>query len=234
MRVNVRKFCQGYVDSLISRTKGNLIFIAGPSGVGKSTLLKKSGILEGDSEFVEIDRYLVRPQRDIYDNGHFVNDSTFDELVHSNQMLTFVDNKILKEGISFSEYNELIKGKNVVVTSGLLFENLPLKFKESKNVKSVVVLPQETNVIIERLKKRNTEPIEKIMERVELGKRYIDISGIFDYRVINDNLDKAFWDFNKAMKMSRRNRLHFLYTIKRILKKNTLESNYIRRIVNEN
>lgn len=205
------------IDSKIMKTKGNLIFIAGPSGVGKTTLIDNTPRISNNGEFVEIFKHRTRKKRNPSDNGYFVSEKEFQELIDSNKMFAFVKTKMCHEGFTTAEYLDKTRGKNAIVTSGLLFESLPAKIR--KNVKSIVILPKDTATIIERLKKRNTETPEEMSTRIEVGLRYDKIAKIFDYRVLNDDLAQALADFSEALTKAGSKKLRFLNFIKNLLNK---------------
>ena len=56
---------------------------------------------------------------------------------------------------------------------------------------TIFVLPPSEEELEKRLRGRGTESDEQIAARLALAKSELAISGEFDHRIINDDLDKA-------------------------------------------
>jgi guanylate kinase len=68
---------------------------------------------------------------------------------------------------------------------------LNLKEMYGSNVLSIFVMPPSIEELESRLKKRKTESIEKINQRLSKAKKEIRFSSKFDYVVINDDIKAA-------------------------------------------
>lgn len=181
--------------------RGKIVVIVAPSGTGKSTLIEK---LQKEYPSLEWSvSYTTRPRRQGEINGRdyfFITEKEFvtrkdnDEFVewakvHSNYYGTL--KSFIDEGLDL--------GKN------LLFD-LDVQgcdsFKEvyGKEANVIFITPPNIEALEERLNKRGTDRAEVIAERLNNAKKELKRSDDFDYKVLNDDFDKAYGHLSAVVK----------------------------------
>ena len=56
---------------------------------------------------------------------------------------------------------------------------------------SIFIMPPSIEILEERLRGRHTEDEETIKKRLSEAQREIQAGELFDYKIVNDNLDEA-------------------------------------------
>ena len=172
---------------------GRLIIVSGPSGVGKTTLLKR--LLEEYKEKIEFSvSYTSRKPR-INEKGgidyFFVSKEDFELDIKENMFLEYAvvhgnyygTSKRYIEGI-------LRKGKSCLLDIDVQGALTLMK----KNIEAVYVFiaPPSVDVLKERLLTRSTDPIEEIEKRIKNAEKELAEKDKYDYIVINDELEMAY------------------------------------------
>lgn len=184
----------------------NKIFvISGPSGVGKKTILdhfindKNLNLSYSISMTTRQIRKGEIQNKDYY----FVSEFEFENAIKNDEMLEWAEFCKNKYGTRKSEiYRIISENKNPVLeieTKGAfqVFNNL----KKEEYI-SIFILPPSIDELLKRLNSRGTETQECINKRIEEAKKEISYSSMYDYVVINDNLNDA---INKIIEIIRAN-----------------------------
>ena len=175
-----------------------LIVLSGPSGVGKGTIAKK--LVERNDNISLSISCTTRAPRDGETDGKeyfFIDKETFKR-------------KIADDGfLEYSEHFENFYGtpKDFVIKSleksDVLLEidvNGGLKVKQSfPSAVLIMLTPPSVEEVKNRLIKRHTESIEKIELRMQRIGYELDKVSLYDYSVINDDLDEAISDVEKII-----------------------------------
>jgi len=170
-----------------------LLVIAAPSGAGKTTIVQSL-----IKEFPRL-RFSVsattRPPRKNEKNGtdyFFLEKKDFQKKIELNHFLEWEEvydgtfYGTLKSNITAIWENNHVPIFDIDVKGGL-----NLKEMYGSNVLSIFVMPPSIEELESRLKKRKTENIEKINQRLSKAKKEIRFSSKFDYVVINDDINAA-------------------------------------------
>lgn len=173
--------------------KGRLIVITGPSGVGKTTLIKKLLNEYKDKVYFSVS-FTSRLPRDSEIDGvdyYFISKEEFKKRVKRNKFLEYAlvhDNyygtdKKLVEDTVFSGKDCLL---DIDVQGGL---NLM-----SKNIKAIYIFIAPPSIITlkKRLLKRYTDTYDVIEKRVINAEKEIKEKDNYQYIITNDNFNKAY------------------------------------------
>ena len=173
--------------------KGLLIVYSGPSGVGKSTILKDllACKMLKLSFSVSMTTRKPRPNEKDGKDYFFVSKKRFNEAIKNDELIEYakyVDNyygtlKSYVEGKRAKGYNIILD----IETKGA--KQIAKKFKD--DVVSIYVIPPSIKELRRRLYERGTESKAVIDKRIEKTRRQLKDISIFDYVVVNDDLKKT-------------------------------------------
>lgn len=167
-----------------------LIVLSGPSGVGKGTIANLL-VERNDNISLSISCTTRAPRAGEVDGREYF-------FIKKEEFLDKIQNKGF---IEYSEHFENYYGtpKDFVIeklkNNDVLLEidvNGGLKVKENyPDAVLIMVTPPSIEELRNRLVKRNTETIEKINLRMERIGYELEKKSLYDYAVVNDNLDDA-------------------------------------------
>ena len=174
----------------MSRKKGRLYVISGPSGTGKGTvcgeLLKEIGNEFSVSMTTREPREGEVHGKDYY----FVTREVFLESVEAGNFLeyaTVFDN--LYGTPKDKVMNRLERGRNVILDIDVQ-GGLQVK-KAMPEAVLIFILPPSLEELRRRLEGRGTESAEKIEKRLGQALNEIKLIGEYDYYIVNENIDEA-------------------------------------------
>lgn len=172
--------------------KGRLVLFSGPSGVGKDTLLeilyKKLPELKHSVSVTTREKRSTEIEgRDYY----FIGVDRFHEMLENGEVLEY--NKYGTHYYATPKKpidNWLKSGSDVILKIDVNgTENVKRIYK--KRCISIFILPPSIEELKNRLKSRGTESEEDFNSRMQIAIDEIERSSEYDYRVVNDDLDKA-------------------------------------------
>ena len=173
--------------------KGRLIVITGPSGVGKTTLIKKL-LNNYKNDIIFSISYTSRSARKDEANGidyYFISKKEFENRIKDNRFLEYALVHDNYYGTDKNQVEEvLLSGKDCIldidVQGGL---NLM-----SKNINAIYIFiaPPSITILRERLLKRYTDTIDVIEKRVMNAEEELKEKDNYHYIILNDNIDKAY------------------------------------------
>jgi len=185
----------------MSNEKGHLFVVSGPSGTGKSTLIRRFLAEDAGSRFsVSCTTRDRRPHEVDGQDYRFVDEKTFRAMIDGDQLLEWESVHGYYYGTPRAGISEpLMDGIDVV---------LDIDVKGALHVKeqcdrSVLIFVDTPSVdeLMRRLAARGEKEIEKRMARVreEVAKK-----GLFTYVVINDNINDSYERFRSIITAVRR------------------------------
>lgn len=196
---------------------GSLVVVSGASGTGKSTICK--AIVAADSNIEFSVSCTTRAPRDGEMEGEdyfFIDTNKFDKLVKNNEFIEYANVHGNYYGTLKSEIlDRLNAGKDVLldidVQGAMIIKE---KFKNdsliSKCAEFIFILPPSLSDLEKRLKNRNTDPEENVQKRLRVAKNETDHFSLYDYFIVNDNLNKAISDMQSIINS-------FKYKVNRLL-----------------
>lgn len=174
---------------------GKLIIISGFSGAGKGTIVKE--ILKRSKDF---NLSISVTTRDIRDNEvdgvnyFFVDTDSFEHMIKNDELLEYAKYVNNYYGTP-KKYvlDKLNDGKNVLLE--IEMQGALMVKKKYNDAILIFVIPPNTKVLYDRLKKRGTETEVSINKRLEQALKEAEVISQYDYIIVNDELDNAVKDF---------------------------------------
>ncbi len=176
---------------------GQLFIISGCSGVGKGTLIKKFLLQNTDIDLsISV---TTRKPREGEINGvsyFFVSEDEFKKSVENNEFLEWAVFSGNYYGTKRSYVEKsLLKDKDV-----LLEIDIQGAFQVREKINDAVlifILPPSWEILEQRLRGRSTEDEDMICTRLQCARDEVIAAEKFDYKVVNDNIDRAIEDLKE-------------------------------------
>ena len=193
--------------------KGMLLVISGPSGTGKGTLCDK--LLRDDPSFHFSVSATTRAMRHTETDGvsyHFISEAEYDKLLEEDAFLEHATVHGHRYGTLKSEvFDRLEKGENVV---------LDIDPQGARNVMakapqcvSVFILPPSYKALRVRLHTRNTDDPVEIERRLGNARGEIEQAHLYQYNVINDDLELAYSQLAAIVKAEKQRTVRYFPTV---------------------
>ena len=186
----------------MTKEKGKLFILSGPSGVGKSTVLKEV-FRHRENIFFSVS-VTTRGPRPGEENGvhyHFISDAEYDALLEQDMLLEHAGYSGNRYGTpALPIYASLEAGKDVFLDiESVGMRNVKAKMPEAV---SVFIAPPDWETLEKRLRGRGTESEEKVLLRLQAAKRELDASHTYDYIVVNNTVSDAARELMEIMDRS--------------------------------
>lgn len=174
--------------------KGLLIVYAGPSGVGKGTIMKE--MLVSDDNLKLSVSATTRSKRENEVEGvdyYYISDEAFDKMIENNEFLEHAEYCGHKYGTPKKPVFDMMdKGIDVI---------LEIEVEGYKQIKqmfpdcvSIFILPPSRDDLLNRLRNRGTESKEDIEKRVSQAEYELSQANKFDYKVINEDVKSSTYE----------------------------------------
>ena len=184
--------------------KNKILIIVGPSGVGKDTLMQK--VFEKHPGFFK--KGVTHTSRQIREgekegfNYYYV---TKDEFLKLDAEGGLVEHNFYNGnyyGLSKMELEKGLKGDKILYA---IIDINGAKSVHNLNIPAnfIGILPPSEEILEKRLRGRGTESEDVIKGRLDIAKaevKKINETEFFNYRVINDDLNKAVLDMEEKLK----------------------------------
>lgn len=170
---------------------GQVIVISSPSGGGKGSVI--NGLLEKNKNIYLSVSTTSRPMRSNDIPGvtyNFVTVEEFEQKINEGYFLEYTN--------YIGNYYGTPKGPIKEKISQGIDVLLEIEIEGASNIKELIpeaififIMPPSLKELVKRLKKRNTDSNDKIMERFHTAYKEINEVSKYNYVVINDNLEDA-------------------------------------------
>ena len=175
----------------MNSTMGNLIVFTGPSGVGKGTVVKE--LFQNLDNLIFSVSVTTREKRNGEEEGKnyfFRTNHEFDELIQADKLLEWAEFVGNKYGTPKDFVFEKLKNGTDVFLEIEVQGALQVKEKFPEAL-MIFLLPPSIDELEARLRKRATEPEEKILLRLAKARDEMKYINDFDFSVINDSAQRA-------------------------------------------
>ncbi|MGG3738726.1 guanylate kinase [Aeribacillus pallidus] len=174
------------------KEKGLLIVLSGPSGVGKGTV-RKALFEQENTQFEYSISITTRPPREGEVDGvdyFFKTREEFERLIKEGKLLEYAEYVGNYYGTPVDYVKETMDaGKDVV---------LEIEVQGAKQVREkfpdglfIFLAPPSLEELKNRIVSRGTETEELIINRLEEAKKEIEMMDLYDYVVVNDQVELA-------------------------------------------
>ena len=180
-------------------SKGRSFIISGPSGVGKSTVLK--ALMEKRKNLYFSVSATTRSPRPGETDGvhyHFLDRDTFRQWVAEDQFLEHAEFVGNCYGTPRKYvYEAMEQGQDVILD--IEVQGAAQVASKMPEVVRIFVAPPSWAELERRLTERGTDTPEKIRGRLERAKEEVKLAGTYDYFVINDSVEHAMSELDAIM-----------------------------------
>ncbi|HNU74004.1 MAG TPA: guanylate kinase [Deltaproteobacteria bacterium] len=186
------------------------IFVSGPSGVGKSTIIAE--ILKRNPDFVLSVSYTTRTARPREVHGKdyfFVSAREFEDMMKKNEFLEWarVHDNLYGTSLSWVESQEKL-GRHILLD----IDVQGVKQAQGKRVSGtyIFILPPSIDELVKRLAKRGTEDERSFRLRLNNAKDELKAWTMYDYLVVNDDIARAIDDVQSIIDAQRCSRFEMI------------------------
>ncbi|AFY54154.1 guanylate kinase [Rivularia sp. PCC 7116] len=178
---------------------GKLIVLTGPSGVGKGTLMRL--LLSRHPELNYSISATTRPPRPGEVDGkdyYFISRSKFQRLIEEGEFLEWAEFAGNLYGTPRKPVIDLMEsGKSILLEIELEgARQIRAAFPE---LLSIFILPPNFNELEKRIRGRQKDSEDAISRRLKRAKEEINAACEFHLQIVNDDLETAIGDIEKAM-----------------------------------
>ncbi|MBQ3847338.1 MAG: guanylate kinase [Clostridia bacterium] len=185
-----------------AKKRSLLIVLSGPSGVGKDTL-RNIFAERYDNIFrsVSVTTRKKGPAETDGKDYYFLTNEEFDKKLADDEILEWDTYNSNRYGTLWSTVRMYVEQGRNVVFALTIPGALAIKRAYPEDTVSVFILPPSMEELEKRLKGRGREDEEIIRKRLDIAiEKELSHAGEFDYRIINDDFDKAIDDLYEIVR----------------------------------
>jgi len=186
------------VKAKIKKKKGLLVVISGPSGVGKSTVVRQ--LLKVNTSFKLSVSATTRKPRPNEKNGKdyfFLKEEDFYSKIKQQEFLEWANVHGCYYGTPLKFVKDrLLKGEIVILEvdvqgAASIKEAISKSAIDSSNAVFVFLIPPSVDILAFRLKRRKTEKKDEMNFRLRNAIDELQVMEKYDYIVVNDKVESA-------------------------------------------
>ncbi len=189
------------------REKGMILVISGPSGTGKGTLLEQAVLRDNNLRY-SVSATTRKPRAgEVQDVSYFFKtNEEFDEMIRSGEILEWDEFCCNRYGTPRTPLAKAIENGTDVVMDITVPGAMAVKEAFSQDCVTVFILPPSMEELERRLRGRRTECEKDIQRRLSKAVEEMEKQNLFEYRIINDQIDKAAEQLLKILSNAKKNR----------------------------
>lgn len=187
--------------------RGKLVVVSGPSGVGKSTIVRQVLRRTGADWSVSATTRAPRPGEVDGRDYRFVDRETFRELIESGRMLEHAEVFGDWYGTPAGPVERAVREGRAIVLD-IDVQGAVQVHRRMPDATFVLIVPPSDAELERRLRSRGTEVPEALERRLEKARREIadaEASGAYNHVVVNDDLARAVEEVVDIVKEQRTN-----------------------------
>lgn len=169
----------------------HLVVLSGPSGVGKSSVIKQA-LKELPETWLSVSATTraPRPGEEHGKNYFYVSDEEFDRMIAEGDLLEWANFAGNRYGTPRTAVEERL-ANGIPVLLEIEVQGA-MQVRESKPDSILVFMqPPSWDVLEERLTGRGTETAEQIQVRLDVARKELDSAHLFDHSIVNDDVNRA-------------------------------------------
>lgn len=171
---------------MLSNYNRFLLVVSGPSGVGKSTIVKN--FLKECSDFALSVSHTTRSKREGELEGvnyYYITKKEFEDMINRNEFLEWAKIYDNYYGTSKKEIDRILKTEKNVLLEINIDGLISAKNIFNDDIVSVFIITENINELINRLKERNSESEGDFLKRIKEVEREISYIDYYDYVILN-------------------------------------------------
>lgn len=178
----------------------SLVVISAPSGCGKDTIIERvCQRMQGIGVSISCTTRDPRPKSDGSYEQHgveyfFIKRSEFEDRICQNGFLEYANNKGDLYGTPRAYVEKLQDEGNDIIVLNIENQGAAQVKAIDPTAVSIFILPPSAQELRRRLIDRKSETPEQVEKRMAKGKEQMQMAYIYDYVVMNDNLEDAVED----------------------------------------
>lgn len=173
------------------KTQGELIVLSGPSGVGKSTVIKD--LLHNCPDIYFSVSFTTRAPREGEVDGvnyNFVSRTEFERMIGAGELLEYAQYVNNYYGTSLKVIRDKLE-QGVDVLLDIEVQGAATVRQKCPEAVLIFILPPALEELSRRLYSRNTDSPEVIEQRLQKAREECRECKNYDYIVVNDNVEAA-------------------------------------------
>ena len=187
----------------MTKKRGLLIVISGPSGVGKDTLIKRLLDLDRNLRYsVSCTTRAPRPNEVDGVDYTFVSRERFQQLVDEGAFLEYATYNGNLYG-TLAERVERARADGHDIVLKIEVQGAEQVRKRVPDAILIFVVPPSVDELVRRQVKRNTETTQDMTARREIATKEMEYSSRYDYVVVNDELEHAVAEVLRIIQQAR-------------------------------